>query len=85
MRIARHDAAGIVELSDGTKWRIWPGDLGTTLGWLPTTELDIAPSKEECCSHVLVNLADSSQVRVIAADEDWPAEAMRQVLKDDRT
>jgi hypothetical protein len=85
MRIARHDAAGIVELSDGTKWRIWPGDLGTTLGWLPTTELDIAPSNSESCSHVLINVADNSEVRVIAAHEDWQPETIGRMLKADRT
>ena len=51
MRIARHDAAGIVELSDGSQWRIWPGDMVVTLGWLPTTELEIVPSNDELCSH----------------------------------
>ena len=85
MRIARHDAAGIVELSDGTRWRIWPGDIAVTLAWLPTTDLEIAPSKHEFWSHVLINVADNSQVRVIAANEDWPAEATRQILKDDQT
>jgi hypothetical protein len=85
MRIARHDAAGIVELSDGTRWRIWPGDIAVTLAWLPTTDLEIAPSKDQLWSHVLVNVADNSQVRVIAANEDWPAEASRQVLKDDQS
>jgi hypothetical protein len=39
----------------------------------------------ELWSHVMVNVADSSQVRVIAANEDWPAEASRQVLKDDQS
>jgi hypothetical protein len=82
MRIERHDAAGIVELSDGTRWRIWPGDIVVTLGWLPTTELQIAPSKDELWSHVLINVADNSQVRVIVANEDWPAEATRQTLKE---
>jgi hypothetical protein len=85
MRIARHDAAGVVELSDGTRWRIWPGDMAVTLGWLPATELEIAPSSDELWSHLLVNVADSSQVRVIAANEDWPAGATRQILKDDQT
>jgi hypothetical protein len=84
MRIARHDAAGIVELSDGTRWRIWPGDIATTLGWLPTTDLEVAPSNDELWSHVLVNVADNTKVRVIAASKDWPAGAT-QILKDDQT
>jgi hypothetical protein len=85
MRIARHDVARIVELSDGSKWRIWPGDLATTLGWLPTTELEIVPSTGEVWSHVLVNLADNSEVRVIAANENWPTEATHKMPKDDQT
>jgi hypothetical protein len=85
MRIRRHDAAGIVELSDGTRWRIWPGDIATTLGWLPTTDLEIAPSKDELWSHVLVNVTDNTKVLVIAASKGWPAGATRQVLRDDQT
>jgi hypothetical protein len=84
MRIARHDAAGIVELSDGTRWRIWPGDIATTLGWLPTTDLEVVPSNDELWSHVLVNVADNTKVRVIAASKDWPAGAT-QILKDNQT
>jgi hypothetical protein len=84
MRIARHDAAGIVELSDGTRWRIWPGDIATTLGWLPTTDLEVEPSNDELWSHVLVNVADNTKVRVIAASKDWPAGAT-QILKDNQT
>jgi hypothetical protein len=82
MRIARHDSAGVVELSDGSKWRIWPADMTATLQWLPTTELEIAPSSDELCSHVLINIADNSQVRVIAEGETWPTQAARRILKD---
>jgi hypothetical protein len=28
----------MVELRDGSAWRIWPGDIPKTLQWLPTTE-----------------------------------------------
>jgi len=84
MRIARHDSAEVVELRDGSKWRIWPADMAATLQWFPTTELEIAPSSDELCSHVLINMADNSQVRVIAEDESWPAEATRLILKDQR-
>ena len=31
-RISSHAKSYIVELTDGSKWRIWPGDLATTLG-----------------------------------------------------
>ncbi len=37
MLISRHDKSYIVELEDGSRWRIWPGDIATTLQWSPTT------------------------------------------------
>ncbi len=38
MQIKRHDKSHIVVLSDGSAWRIWPGDISETLRWQPTTE-----------------------------------------------
>src|SRR5262249_1262550 len=32
-RIARHDTSDVVQLSDGSGWRIWPADVATTLQW----------------------------------------------------
>src|SRR5437588_1710567 len=58
LRIARHDTVDIVELSDGTRWRIWPADVPATLRWLPDTELEIAGSEDEFCSHELINRED---------------------------
>ena len=37
-RIKSHARSHIVELTDGSKWRIWPGDLAATLGWTPEAE-----------------------------------------------
>jgi hypothetical protein len=81
LRIVRHDTIDAVELSDGTRWRIWPADVPATLRWLPTTELEVAASNDELCPHVLINREDESRVRVIAAKEIWPAEAVRRVLE----
>lgn len=81
MLIARHDTSHIVELEDGSRWRIWPGDMTATLYWLPTTELQVVAIDDECCSHALVNQTDGTRVRVIMADADWPAETVRQHLK----
>jgi hypothetical protein len=79
--ISRHDAVDVVELSDGTRWRIWPADVPATLRWLPTTELEIVVSNDELCSHVLINREDDSRVRVLAANETWPIQAVRRVLE----
>jgi hypothetical protein len=81
MRIKRHDKSDIVELGNGSRWRIWPGDLSQTLQWLPTTELEIAAIDDEFCSHALVNRSDESRVRVIEAGESWPVEQVRRSLK----
>jgi hypothetical protein len=81
MLIAKHDKSHIVELEDGSRWRIWPGDLAATLQWLPTTELQVVAIDGECCSHALVSHTDGTRVRVIAADADWPAEVVRRHLK----
>jgi hypothetical protein len=81
MRIAKHDKSHIVELEDGSRWRIWPGDVAATLQWLPTTELEVVPIDDECCSHALVTQTDGIRVRVIAAEADWPAEAVRRHLR----
>jgi hypothetical protein len=54
-RIKSHAKSYIVELTDGSKWRIWPGDLATTLGWTPDAEIETLPIEDEFCSHVLVD------------------------------
>jgi hypothetical protein len=80
MQIKRHDRSHRVMLADGSEWRIWPGDTPYTLGWLPTTELDIVRVEHKVCSHALINRADGSRVRVISASTNWPARAVRQAL-----
>src|SRR4051794_2296243 len=72
MRITRHDRSDIVELNDGSAWRIWPADATDTLQWLSTTKIDVADVDDEICSHALVNRSDGSRVRVIRASEGWP-------------
>jgi hypothetical protein len=34
MRIRSHSESHIVELDDGWRWQIFPGDLDLTLNWL---------------------------------------------------
>jgi hypothetical protein len=81
MLIKNHDKSRIVELEDGSLWRIWPGDLALTLNWLPTTDLRVSEISDEFCSHALIDQADSSRVRVIKASKDWPVEQVRQFMK----
>ena len=80
MQIKQHDRSHIVELSDGSSWRIWPGDAPTTLQWLPTTEIDVVDIDDDICSHALINRSDGSRVRVIKASEEWPVQAVKRSL-----
>ena len=81
MQIEKHDKSYIVELEDGSSWRIWPGDLAITLQWVPTTVLQVTEIDDEFCSHALVDQTEGSRVRVIKASEDWPVKQVRQSLK----
>jgi hypothetical protein len=80
-QITRHDKSDVVELSDGSRWRIWPEDLRKALGWQPTTALRVVKIDDRFCSHALVNPADKSRTRVIEAHRTWPIEEVRKSLK----
>jgi hypothetical protein len=82
MQIKKHDRSHLVELGDGSAWRIWPGDIPKTLQWRPTTEIDVADIEHEICSHVLVDRSNGSRVRVIRASAYWPAAAVRRSLRE---
>ncbi|MDA9439804.1 hypothetical protein ACNJX9_22505 [Bradyrhizobium sp. DASA03076] len=81
MQIRAHAESHVVELDDGSCWRIFPGDLATTLSWKPETDLRLEQSGDRVSSHVLVNGTDQSRVRVIAAGEDWPDGEVKKELK----
>ena len=66
MLIRKQDKSDLVELEDGSLWRIWPGDVALTLNWLPTTDL-ISEIGDEFCSHALIDQTGGSRVRVIEA------------------
>jgi hypothetical protein len=77
MQIKRHDRSHLVELRDGSAWRIWPGDIPKTLQWRPTTDIDVADIEDEICSHALIDRSNGSRVRVISVSAQWPAAAVR--------
>jgi hypothetical protein len=81
LRIKSHAKSYIVELTDGSKWRIWPGDLATTLGWTPEAEIEALPIEDEFCTHALVDKSDGSRVRAIDARNDFPVEKLRKALR----
>jgi hypothetical protein len=42
MLIKKRDKSRIVELEDGSLWRVWPDDIALPLNWLPTTDLRVS-------------------------------------------
>ena len=71
MLIRQHSEPHIVELENGSVWRIWPGDLASTLKWMP-----------EFCTHVLIDQAEGTRVRVIAATDHWPPEVVAERIEE---
>ena len=65
MRIKKHEKSYIVELEDGSAWRIWPGDLAMTLHWMPSSWLEVSEIDDVCCTHVLTDRVHRTCVRVI--------------------
>jgi hypothetical protein len=82
MRIRTHSESHVVELDDGSQWKIFPGDLDVTLNWKPETDLSLERIADDVSSHALVSSADKSRVRVIPAAESWPITDVKTMLRD---
>jgi hypothetical protein len=80
MKIRSHSESHIVELDDGSRWQVFPGDLDFTLNWKPETDLAVTPIDDEVSSHALVG--GGAKVRVIPAGESWPVREVKSILKD---
>jgi hypothetical protein len=81
MKIKQHSESHIVKLDDGSSWQIFPGDIDTTLAWLPTTELRLFEINDDIASHALINSDDGTRVRVLPLGERWPESKVKTVLK----
>jgi hypothetical protein len=82
MKIRKHSESHLVELDDGSKWQIFPGDLDVTLNWQPDSELKLVRIANDASSHALVSESDNSRVRVLPQDENWPVKEVKNTLKD---
>jgi hypothetical protein len=71
MKIRAHFESHIVELDDGSTWRIYPGDIDVTLNWQPADELKLVRIDNDASSHALISSSDNSRVRVLPADQQW--------------
>ncbi len=81
MLITKHDKSYLIELSDGSRWRIWPGDPALTLKWPRTTEIEVVKIQDEVCTHALLDRSSGSRVRVIEANSSWPVEKVEHFLQ----
>jgi hypothetical protein len=66
MKIRAHSESHLVELDDGSKWQIFPGDLDVTLNWQPETELKLVRIEDPVIPHALVSGDDNSSVRELS-------------------
>jgi hypothetical protein len=80
MKIRAHPESHLVELDDGSRWRIFPGDIDLTLNWQPEDELKLVRIEDEAGSHALISLSDNSSVRVLPADEEWSVRDVKNLL-----
>jgi hypothetical protein len=72
MKITAHSESHIVELDDGTKWQIFPGDLDVTLQWKPETDVKIVPIDDVISPQALISEGDDARVRVRPVGQSWP-------------
>jgi hypothetical protein len=82
MKIRKHAESHLVELDDGSKWQIFPGDLGITLNWTPDTDVKLVRIEDEASSHALVSDTGNTRVRVLPLDENWSVKEVSDILRD---
>ena len=82
MKIRRHSESHLVEMDDGSRWRIFPGDIDVTLNWQPDDDLKLVLIDDEASSHALVSASDNSSVRVLSVDEDWSTKDVKNILSE---
>jgi hypothetical protein len=76
-----HSESHIVELDDGSRWQIFPGDLDITLSWTPETDLKLVPIEHDVSEYALICADDAGRVRVLEEGRDWPTQQVRAELQ----
>jgi hypothetical protein len=75
MKIKAHAESHIVELDDGSRWQIFPGDIDITLHWKPETDLQLIDIEDDIAPKALIASDDAGRVRVLPFGQKWPADA----------
>ena len=65
MRIKKRDKSHVVELDDGSAWRIWPADIAAVLQWTPSSRIGVSEIDDPYCTHALVDRTSGTRDRVI--------------------
>jgi hypothetical protein len=81
MKIRAHSESHIVELDDGTKWQVFPGDLDITLHWKPETILKLVAINDDVSPQALMSEDDDGRVRVRPVGQSWPENVQSMVGK----
>jgi hypothetical protein len=81
MKIKTHSESHLVELEDGSRWQIFPGDLDITIGWQPETALDLVRTNDDIGTHALVS-TDGKRVRVLPEGMRWPERQTKAMLRE---
>jgi hypothetical protein len=82
MKIRKHSESHLVELEDGSRWQVFPGDIDLTLNWQPDDELKLVRIDDVASSHALISLADNSSVRILAVNERWSVNNVKDILRE---
>lgn len=67
MRIRKRQNSCVIELDDGSAWRVWPGDVDRTKEWRYTTRLAVYKFDGDFCTHVLFDRMQGICVRAVNA------------------
>jgi hypothetical protein len=84
MKITAHSESHIVELDDGTKWQIFPGDLDVTLHWKPETDVELVRIDDDISPQALICDGDDGRVRVRPVGQSWPPSVQTAIGKTKR-
>ena len=74
MRIKKREKSHIVELEDGSTWRIWPSDIAATWQWTPSSQIIVSEIDDPYCTHALVERTSGTRARVIEAVKEQQKE-----------
>jgi hypothetical protein len=81
IKIRSHPESHIVELEDGSRWQIFPGDLDRTLIRQPETKLTLVQLDDDVSSFSLVRTPDGNRVGAIPEGHQWHVNETKAVLK----